>query len=283
MWWEVDLLTLQMTIKNPGDDCKLHMLIRSMVCVLPHMFRGGLSQAAENTPPAVGRSYKFREGRHLRPSAWVSHWSHLHRSTGGPWRVTGHSGHHGHICLLEGWKEDGDPRLRTNFFWKRISNRISGSCVGSGLPMLWDSLNFPGWHIRIICGLPLFQDFPLFGQLERGCTEKRSSWPPQSMLPATAVCVPTKHGPFPPGGDRDKEMAPYTSWPPWGRVSQLPSHSFVPSLEAADWVAPAVPRLQILLEPMAGMNKYLGDLKRQLLCKKKYFFINFGQALQTSS
>lgn len=43
----MDLLTLQMTIKNPGDDCELHVIIMLMVYVLPYPFHGGLAQVAE--------------------------------------------------------------------------------------------------------------------------------------------------------------------------------------------------------------------------------------------
>lgn len=88
------------------------MLIMPMVFVLLYTFHCEFSQAAEKALSAVGRSYKFRRGRHVRPPAWASHWSHLHERAGGPWGVIGRSGHRRHIALLKGWEEDWHPGLK---------------------------------------------------------------------------------------------------------------------------------------------------------------------------
>lgn len=88
---------MQMTTKNPGDDRKLHVLVTPMVCVLPYAFHGGLSQAAEKPLPAVGKSYKFRQGRHVKSSSPLEPPTQKGRRL-----MKGNSGHHRDIPPLEG-------------------------------------------------------------------------------------------------------------------------------------------------------------------------------------
>lgn len=61
-----------------------------------------------------------------------------------------------------------------------------------------ETFTFPGWHMRIICGCQLDCLGPTLSStgrgMERGCTERRSFWALQNLLPALMACVPTKYG-----------------------------------------------------------------------------------------
>ena len=235
-----------------------------MVCVFHYTFHGGLSQAAEKPLPAVGRSCKFRQGRHVRLSAWVSLWSHLHRKAGGPWMVTGHSRCHRHIPLL-GVRPGAKDKLlleenQQQSLWQLRGHRVAHAMRQTRFSLLAHMHNS---CLAIISGLSV-------GLSWSHCPPSVSRrWAARGAAPlghCRAHFLPLRHVypqiwyagcACPPG--RGKEMAPYTPWSFWGTVSRLPSSGLVPSLLAADRAAPAVHRLQMLLERMAGMNKYLGD------------------------
>lgn len=174
------------------------MLIMPMIFVLLYTFHCEFPQAAEKALSAVGRLYKVRWGRHVRPSAWVNHWSHLHKRAGGPWRVIGCSGHRRHIALLKEWGGRLIPRAKGQTSSGRES--ATGSLTATwarGCPF-HETFTFPGWHMRIICGCQLDCLGPTLSStgrgMEGGCTERGSFWAMQNLLPALMVCVPTKYG-----------------------------------------------------------------------------------------
>lgn len=200
-------------------------------CMLPHTFHRAFSGSSE--PPASIRKVIRGEIRKT-PSAWVSHWSHLHRKAEIPWRVTRCSGLHRHIPLLEGWDEDGDPGLKNKLLLKENQQQDLWQFCGRRIPMPQDRPTFPSWHIWIICGLPSFQGCQLdclcptlpssvsWRQWGRGVCVCMCAWVHRDViLLGTAEHVCTHKTWYagcacPPGKDRDKNMAAYTSWTPWG-------------------------------------------------------------------